>query len=98
VTRGGARAPYYRVEGRVRRPNGVGNQEASGGAPLWPSGSVGRGNRGGEWGVKTGGECGGIFKRGGDAGVVRTLEAVAAAAFGWLRPGEEGSWVGPMWQ
>jgi hypothetical protein len=27
----------------------------------------------------------------------RALEAVAAA-FGWLRPGEDGSRTGPMWQ
>jgi hypothetical protein len=35
----------------------------------WPSDLVGRGNRGGEWGVKRG-ECGTIFGRG-DAGAVR---------------------------
>jgi hypothetical protein len=44
VRRGGAEAPFY----------GEGNRAAGGGAPLWPSGSVGRGNGGGEWEVKRG--------------------------------------------
>jgi hypothetical protein len=35
-----------------------------------PSGSVGRGNEGGEWGVKRG-DCGSIFGRGGNAGAAR---------------------------
>jgi hypothetical protein len=33
----------------------------------WSSGSVGRGNGGGGWGVKRG-ECGAVFGRGGDVG------------------------------
>jgi hypothetical protein len=56
-----------------------------------PSGSVGKGNRGGELGVKRGGgECSTIPGRGGDGGTARALEA-AVAAFGWLHSGKEGS-------
>jgi hypothetical protein len=54
VRRGGAGAPFYRVGGGAGWSNGEGNRAAGGGAPLWPSGSVGRGNGGGEWEVKRG--------------------------------------------
>jgi hypothetical protein len=55
----------------------------------WPYGSVGRGNGGGEWGVKRG-ECGAIFGRGGDAGAARALEEKEA---GWgPRSGERRGW------
>jgi hypothetical protein len=40
------------------------------GCHFWPSSSVGRGNGGGECGVKRG-ECGTISGRGGDAGATR---------------------------
>jgi hypothetical protein len=39
------------------------------GCHYWLSGSMRRGNGGGEWGAKRG-ECGAISGRGGDAGVV----------------------------
>jgi hypothetical protein len=67
------------------------------GRHYWPSGSVGRGNRGGEWGVKRG-LCGAIFERGRDARAVSALEAASAAAFGRFHPEEEGSRAGLMWQ
>jgi hypothetical protein len=46
VRRGGAGAPFYRVKGGAGWSDGEGNRVAGGGAPLWPSGLVGRGNRG----------------------------------------------------
>jgi hypothetical protein len=52
VRRVGAGAPFYRVGGGEGWLDGVGNRVACGGAPLWPSDSVGRGNKGGEWGVR----------------------------------------------
>jgi hypothetical protein len=53
--------------------------------------------RRGERGVKRG-ECGTVSGRGGDARVASALEAVAAAALGWLHPEEEGSRAGPTRQ
>jgi hypothetical protein len=86
VRRGGAGAPFYRVGGGAGRTNREGNGGPAVGRHYWPSGLVGRGNGGGEWGA--------ISEREGDAGAARALEA-AVAAFGRLRPFEEGSRSGP---
>jgi hypothetical protein len=66
VRRGGAGVPFYRVEGGAgcRTGNEIGRPVV--GQHYWPFGSVGRGNGGGEWGVKRR-ECGAISGRGGDA-------------------------------
>jgi hypothetical protein len=58
---------YDQRGSRVADREGEGNWAAGGGAPLWPSGLVGRGNEGGDWGVKRGGECCTVFRKGGDA-------------------------------
>jgi hypothetical protein len=49
-------------------------------------------------GSEDGGECSAISEGGGDIEVAHSLEAVVAAAFGWPRPGEEGSRAGPTRQ
>jgi hypothetical protein len=60
----------------------------------WPSGSVARGNRGVEWGVKRG-ECGVVSRRGGNIGAVRALEVTV---FGRFHPEEEESRARPKRQ
>jgi hypothetical protein len=69
--------PFYRVRGGAGRPDGEGNQAASGGAPLWPSGLVGRENGRGEWGVKRGESAASFLREEGTPGWWRLLEAVA---------------------
>jgi hypothetical protein len=98
VRRGGAGMPFYRVGGERGSRTGRGIRRPVVGCHYRPSGSVGRGNEGGEWGVKMGGSAA-LFP--GEEGTPgrRTLEAaVAAAAFGWLRLREEGSRAEPTWQ
>jgi hypothetical protein len=74
---GGVSLPFYRVRGGAGRPDGEGNQAASGGAPLWPSGLVGRENGRGEWGVKRGESAASFLREEGTPGWWRLLEAVA---------------------
>jgi hypothetical protein len=84
--------PFIGSEGERGGRTGKGIRRPVVGRHYWPSGSVGRGTGGGEWGVKRG-ECSAISERGGDVGAVHVLEA-AVAVFGRLRPEEEGSRAG----
>jgi hypothetical protein len=86
-----ARAPFYRVGGGAGRLDGEGNQVAGGGVPLWPSGLVGSGKIGGEWGVKRG-ESAALFP--GEEGALRRHARTGGGGIR-LHPGEEGSWAGP---
>jgi hypothetical protein len=61
--------PFIGSEGERGDRTGKGIRRPVVGCHYWPPSSVGRGNRGGEWGVKRG-ECGAISGSGGDAGAV----------------------------
>jgi hypothetical protein len=51
VRRGGVGVPFYRVGGRAGWPDGKGIGWPVVGRYYWPSGLVGRVDRGGGWGV-----------------------------------------------
>jgi hypothetical protein len=87
--------PFIGLEGERVGQTGRGIRRPVVGHHYGPSGSVGRGNEGGEWGVKRG-ECSSISGEEGMLGQ-HTLEA-AMAVFDRLHPREEGSRVGPMRQ
>jgi hypothetical protein len=85
------RRPFVGSEGERGGRTGKGIGRPVVGRHYWPSGSVGRGNRGGEWGVKRG-ECGAVSGRGGDAGVARARGGdggcvQSASSWGRRKPG-----------
>jgi hypothetical protein len=88
--------PFIGSEGERDSWAGKGIGRPMVGHHYWPSGSVGRANGGGERGVKGGGSAAPFSGEEGTPGW-HALEA-AAAAFGRLCPGEEGSRAGPTWQ
>jgi hypothetical protein len=62
--------PFIGSEVEPGGRTGKGIKRSVVGRNYWPSGSVGRGNGRGEWGVKSG-ECEAISRRGGDTGAAR---------------------------
>jgi hypothetical protein len=80
--------PFIGSEGEQGSQTGRGIGRQVVGRHYGPSGSVGRGNGRGEWGVKSAGVRHRFRERRGRRGGARMQEAVAVTAIGWLRPGE----------